>query len=215
MSEYRRLSPIRWRVAPAQVERREGWDVVLKYEKEEGGPVLVDLSHRSRWDVQDRDIAALRPAGAPIPEGVGGTLVTEGYVVNRMNRTQASVWHLGSSGPWMPEESCVTETTDAQAFLAILGAEERVYGLMEHVCPLDLAAPGQGRPRLVQGPILHIPCQIVPFASNAGGTAAVLITFSRGYGQSMAEALLETGHSLRFRPGGESVFMKWMEGKVV
>jgi len=215
MSEYKRLSPIRWHATPAQVERRDGWDVVLRYEKEDGGPMLVDLSHRSRWDVQDREIAVLRPAGAAIPEGVGETFLSEGYVVNRMNRTQASVWHLGSGRPWVPEEPWGTETTDAQAFLAILGAEERVYGLMEHVCPLDLAAPGQGRPHLVQGPILHIPCQIVPFAPNGRGTAAVLVTFSRGYGQSMAEALLETGHSLGFRAAGESVLMKWLEGRAV
>ena len=212
MSEYKRMSPIRWRATPAQVERRDGWDVVLKYEKEDGGPMLVDLSHLSRWDVQDRDIAALRPAGAAIPDGVGEVLMSEGYAVNRMNRTQASVWHLGSGLPWVPDEPFVTETTDAHAFLAILGAEKQVYGLMERVCPLDLAAPGQGRPRLVQGPMLHIPCQIVPFSADAKGTAAVLIAFSRGYGQSMAEALLETGRSLGFRPGGESVFMKWLEG---
>jgi hypothetical protein len=41
-----------------------------------------------------------------------------------------------------------------------------------------------------------------------GETPVILLAFSRGYGQAMAETFLESGHVFGLRPGGENVFRK-------
>jgi len=112
-----RRSPCSFGAKPAETELRDGWTVVLRYEGAEGepgrgdshrgrgdahagaGPWLVDLSHRRRWDFQDSRVADLRPMGLPVPQGFGEVGVHNGLVINRMNRTQVAICHLGASPP--------------------------------------------------------------------------------------------------------------------
>ncbi|MCG8467757.1 MAG: hypothetical protein MJB57_06040 [Gemmatimonadetes bacterium] len=162
--------------------------------------MLVDLSHRARWDVQDGAIDELRPFGVAVPRDPGDVAIASGLMINRMNRTQASVWHIGPGPtPATPDDVAVTDTTDANAWIAIVG--DAVAGVMEHVTSLDLFEPGRSLPRLIQGPVLGVPCQVV-----VGSRTGALLTFARGYAQTFADALLDSAAPAGLGTGGERVF---------
>lgn len=215
-----RRSPCSFGAKPAETELRDGWNVVLRYEGEDGepgredgytdrgdgrpgaGPWLVDLSHRRRWDFQDSGVADLRPMGLPVPEGFGEVGVHNGLVINRMNRTQVAIWHLGASPPPdTPAETGFTEVTDGHCMLAFVG--DGVPGVLEHLTSLDLFDPARDMPFLTQGPVLHVPCQVVTFAPDL-----VVMTLARGYGETFAEAALASGGIAGLGPGGERVFAR-------
>lgn len=199
-----RRSPVRFDAVPAERTLRDGWDIVRRYPEEGAGPWIVDLSHRSRWDLQHPDVGSQRPFGVSVPANPGEVTVSGGIIVNRMNRTQASIWHLGAGDrPEAPSGTGFTETTDGHCMLAFLGSQ--TPAVLEHLTNLDLFDPGRGLPRLVQGPVLHVPCQVVAFDS----TCAVL-TMSRGYGRTFADAALEFARPCGLRPAGEARFEEWL-----
>lgn len=197
-----RRSPVSFGATPAATESRDGWPVVLRYEGEDDhpGPFLVDLSHRPRWDYQDSRVATHRPMQLPVPERFGGVGVHGPLVINRMNRTQVAIWHLGERPPPpTPPEPGFTDTGDGHCMLAFVGAG--VPEVLEHLTPLDLFDPGREMPFLTQGPILHVPCQVVTFATDL-----VVLTCARGYGETFARAALESGAVAGLGAGGEGVF---------
>ena len=208
MELYRRLSPVKFSSPPSKKEIRDGWEVVLEYEDQGNGPFLIDLSHVPKWDVQDADLTHVRPMEVAIPERPGDCVLENGILINRMNPTQASIWHLSEARPVVPQESSYTDVSDAYDLMAFLGKE--VFSLMEKVTALDLASLHMKTPFLLQGPVLHVRCQIVVFGEK-GDDAVVLIACSRGYGQSMCEALLDAGMEWGLRPAGESAFRDWLE----
>ena len=64
MSTAFRRSPVVF--DPNAAEKRTnllGWEVVLAFEEEGGGPWLVDLSHLQRWDYQDMEPDSAAPFG--------------------------------------------------------------------------------------------------------------------------------------------------------
>lgn len=197
-----RRSPVNFGQTPAATESRDGWTVVLRYRGEDGhpGPFLVDLTHRRRWDYQDSRIATHRPMGLPVPERFGDVGVHGPLVINRMNRTQVAVWHLGDGpAPTAPPDPGFTDTGDGHCMLAFVGA--RVPEVLEHLTSLDLFDPARPTPFLTQGPILHVPCQVVTFAPDL-----VVLTCARGYGETFAAAALHSGAIEGLRPGGEDAF---------
>ena len=199
-----RRSPVSFGARPAATESRDGWTVVLRYEGEgdHPGPFLVDLSHRPRWDHQDSRVATHRPMGLPVPERFGGVGVHGRLVINRMNRTQVAIWHLGDGPPpSTPPEPGFTDTGDGHCMLAFVGAG--VPEVLEHLTALDLFDPARTTPFLTQGPILHVPCQVVTFATDL-----VVMTLARGYGETFAEAALESRAIAGLRAGGERVFIQ-------
>ncbi|MDE2877640.1 2Fe-2S iron-sulfur cluster-binding protein [Candidatus Palauibacter soopunensis] len=205
-----RRSPVRFDAAPARTERRAGWNVVLDYETDRASTdalrqaCLIDLSHRTRWDAQHRNIRAVQPFGLDVPRTPGDVQVRDGLMINRMNGTQASIWHVGPGAPpAMPDSPHYTDTTDSHCWLALLG--DSVQEVLESVTDLDLLNPVRARPFLTQGPVLHVPCQVVTWRDDA-----VLIAFSRGYAQAFVEALLESGRHAGLRPAGERVFTDWI-----
>ncbi|RLB13770.1 MAG: sarcosine oxidase subunit gamma SoxG [Deltaproteobacteria bacterium] len=200
MENIQRRSPIRFDKEPVQTEYRDGWQVALSYGAG-SGPLLIDLSHRPKWDLQDSDLSRFRPFGLCIPENPGQCIFEKGILINRMNRTQCAIWHLVGKNPGPLEERAYTEITDGLTLLALSG--KGTLEVMERVTTLDLGAPSPTPPCLIQGPILRIPCQVV-LLRRAGHEATVLFSFPRGYGQAMAEALLHSGKDLGLTPGGES-----------
>jgi len=82
-----------------------------------------------------------------------------------------------------------------------------VPGVLEHLTSLDLFDPARDMPFLTQGPVLHVPCQVVTFAGDL-----VVMTLARGYGETFAEAALASGGIAGLRPGGERVFTRAFEG---
>ncbi len=197
-----RRSPVSFGAVPAATESRDGWTVALRYEGEDGhpGPLLVDLSHRRRWDYQDRRVGTHRPMQLPVPERFGEVGVHGPLVINRMNRTQVAIWHLGDDPPPpTPPQSGFTDTGDGHCMLAFVG--RGVPAVLEHLTALDLFDPARPAPFLTQGPFLHVPCQIVTFAPDL-----VVMTLARGYGETFAQAALSSGAIAGLRPGGETAF---------
>jgi len=208
MAGIERKSPVCLPARPAKTETRHGWTVVLEYFGEEGGPYLIDLSHCQKWDLQDGKISDLRPFGIPIPEAPGRCRLENGILINRMNWSQVSVWCFSKESSGSPEISACTETTDAQALLALVGPN--VFSITEKLCSLNLIDPKLEPPFLIQGPFSHVPCQIVVI-ERSGMNGAGLVAFSRGYADDMVHAVLDAGREFGLRPAGESAFQEAMQ----
>lgn len=210
MADIKRQSPVRFEASPADTEARDNWTVVLAYENEGSGPWLVDLAHKVRWDLQDRRVGDRRPCDLAIPANPGECSFAGGTLVNRMNRTQASIYHLGAAAPAMPEIGGVTDVSEATAFLALFGPN--TFSITEKLTNLDFMDPARKPPFLYQGPFCHVPCQIVTLEKNADRSGGFLLACSRGYGDSMVHAILDAGKPFGLRPAGEKRFATWMEG---
>jgi len=188
---------------PDRTVRRQGWEVVRSYREEGRGPLLIDLSHRAKWDVQHAALTDARPWGLIFPDAPGSCRLDSGWLLGRMTTTQALIWSLAAAEPPPAPEPCMTEITDGVSLLPLLGAP--VFSLLERVTDLDLTDPGREVPRLVLGPVLHVPSQVVVLDAE-GDRPVVLLACCRGYGASLARALLDEGKTWGFRPGGEGAF---------
>jgi hypothetical protein len=204
METIRRYSPVVFNKKPLQTEMRNGWQVVLEYEDEGQGPYLIDLSHIAKFDVQNSDLSRIQPGGHNIPEDPGRGIIKDGWAVNRLNRTQAVIWFLAAKQASLPAQVDYTDITEAFALLAVAGNE--AFRIMEKITSLDLTPRGKQLPLLLQGPVLHIACQILVPAKDI-----VLIAFSRGYAQSMIEAILQAGSPWNLQPAGERFFKNFLE----
>ena len=202
MSAVFRRSPIIFDHKAVEKKDSLGWEVVLEFEGEGDGPWLVDLSHLQRWDYQHVELGSTAPFGLSVPAEPGQVFIQNDKLIARMNRTQAMITCL-RTGDSIETRRAVefTDITDAYCMLAVVGPETPC--VMEHVSNLDLFKPGRKMPFLTQGPIMHIPAQVVTL--DAG---CVLMSFSRGYGQSFAEAILHAASGCALRPGGKGVFNK-------
>jgi len=158
---FQRQSPVNFNTKPIECEERDGWSVVLEYENESSDQFLCDLSHHVRWDIQDSDLSAFRPSGTKIPKKPGESILEGSVLLNRMNRSQASIWHLGKVNPELPEESVYTDTSDCSVHVAIFGPH--TYAIAEKLSALDFAIPGQKTPYLFQGPFSHVSALLAAF----------------------------------------------------
>ena len=210
MIEIRRQSPVQFRVSPRNTEVRDNWTVALEYDDEGQGPWLVDLAHKTRWDLQDSKVGEQRPCDLDVPATPGSSTFANDTLVNRMNRTQASIYHLGAAAPALPDFSGYTDVTESTVFLALFGP--KAFLIAEKLSALDFLDPTKQAPFLFQGPFCHVPCQIVTLEKAADGSGGFLLTCSRGYGDSMIHAILEAGSALGLRPGGENRFSAWIQG---
>jgi hypothetical protein len=208
MENIIRRSPVSFDVQPAKTETRENWTIALEYDAEESGPYVIDLSHRTRWDLQDTDIAKVNPWGIPIPDAPGQCVYDKGILINRMNRTQASIWHLMGEKPDGPEGPAFTDVTDVSVFLALFGKE--IFAITEKLTALDFLDPLKQTPFLLQGPFSHVPCQIVTLEKTPE-RCGILMTCSRGYAAAMVESILEAGEEFGLRPAGENAFTGWVD----
>ncbi|MEE4266043.1 MAG: sarcosine oxidase subunit gamma SoxG [Desulfobacteraceae bacterium] len=202
-----RRSAVAFDAAPVKTEARDHWSVVLEYEDEGEGPYVVDLSHRPRWDLQDAEIDGVQSLGIRIPDKPGRCVFEKGFLINRMNRTQASVWHLSGETPALPDDPAFTDVTDSAVFLAVFGPD--LFGILEKLSALDFLDPLHRTPFLLQGPFSHLPCQIVTL-DKAPGRSGILMTCSRGYARDMVGAILDAGREFKLRPAGEQAFSSWL-----
>jgi hypothetical protein len=207
MVEIKRKSPVEFDQRPARTESRDGWTVVLEYDTEGAGPHVMDLSHLPRWDVQDSALDSIAPAGRTIPETPGECILSDGILINRMNRTQAAVWHLLADTHEMPAESPFTDVTEATLFLAIVGKE--AFSIAEKLSALDFRNPQKPPPFLSQGPLSHVPCQLVTLSRDADNSG-LLFTCSRGYARDMVHAVTAAGAEFGLQPAGEDRFREWV-----
>ena len=214
MVEYLRRSPVELPGLAVRTESRDGFRVVLEYENEGSGPLLVDLSHRPKWDLQAPELASLKPWGIEVPEQPGQCRLCDGVIAGRQSKGQAAFWHLGKEAPERPRDPGFTEVSDGWMLLALVGPE--TFSIMEKVSSLDLGSPVREPPFWVQGPVLHVPCQLVVLGRERD-RSALLLACSRGYGPTMAHALLDAGRPWGLRPAGEEAFTRrletWAAGK--
>ncbi|MCF8126052.1 MAG: sarcosine oxidase subunit gamma SoxG [Desulfotignum sp.] len=207
MKDIKRYSAVEFKATPLKNEKRGNWDVVLEYHGEGEGPWLVDLSHRTRLDLQCADLAAKKPFGITIPETPCRSVLEKGILVNRMNRTQTSIYHLNGETMDIPAEKEYTDVTEATIFVAIFGKD--VFSICEKLSALDFVGADQQTPFLFQGPFSHVPCQIVTL-SRDGEKSGVVLTCSRGYGKHMIDAILHAGEEFGLTPAGEARFTNWI-----
>ncbi|MEA1969675.1 MAG: sarcosine oxidase subunit gamma SoxG [Thermodesulfobacteriota bacterium] len=207
MKEIYRESPVTFKKIPKRTETRDNWTIALEYEDEDKGQFLIDLSHRTRLDIQDSDFSSIEPFGIKIPDMPGMSVLENGFLINRMNRTQTSVWHLVGETPEIPDESAYTDVTESTLFLAIMG--KTVFSIAEKLTSLDFLDSGKKVPFLLQGPFSHVPCQIVTLERD-GETSGIIFTCSRGYGKTMVDAVMEAGAEFGLRPAGEDKFTSWV-----
>jgi hypothetical protein len=208
MLTIRRSSPVQFG-SPVTSETRNNWTIALSYVNEGDGPFLVDLCHKTRWDIQDQRLDAIKPLGLEIPEKPGLCSLKNGVLINRMNRTQAAIWHLSSSSPDMPNEPCYTDVTDSTVFLSLFGPN--TFSITEKLTSLDFFDPAKVAPFLLQGPFSHVPCQIVTLNKISVSSGGILLTCSRGYTHSMVHAILDAGLQFGLRPAGETRFSDWLK----
>jgi hypothetical protein len=56
---------VQFKARPTKSEVRDNWTVALEYDEEGQGPWLVDLAHKTRWDLQDSRSVSNDPATWP------------------------------------------------------------------------------------------------------------------------------------------------------
>lgn len=208
MTTIIRRSPVVFRSRVLEVERRGHWDVALVLDGEGDGPHLVDLSHCPRWDLQDPALGDGPIGGVAVPSSIGVSRWHQGVLVNRMNPTQASVWHLADRvAPALPPRPGFTDVTDATAFLAVIG--RGALALSERLTNLDLGRPDRSAPYLVQGPFSNVPCQIVVLGTDPE-SPGFAFTCARGYARDMVSAVLHAGEPEGLTVAGERVFRRWL-----
>lgn len=207
MPEITRYSPVKFDSIPTREEFRGGWQISLEFKEQGEGLYLVDLSHLPRWDIQDKDLSGFKPFGLDIPDKPN-LVVRKGLrLICRLNPTQCQIWNLDGADAEPFEGVDFTEITDGQAVLALIGRD--LSEVVETIASVDIFGPALKTPCLFQAPVLQVPCQVVRLG-NAGAAEAILIAFPRGYGQTMAEAILKSGSGRRPVPGGEKVFTDWL-----
>lgn len=209
MTEIIRQSAVQFEVSSKTIEDRENWSVTMEYQDEGQGPWLVDLAHKNRFDLQSKNINELLPAGVAVPPDPGSCILENNILINRMNGTQASICFLGREKTEMIEEGPYTDVTENTVFLALFGPN--VFYVTEKLTALDFLAPVKEPPFLYQGPFCHVPCQIVTLHRGENGFGGILLTCSRGYAESMVNAILDSGAEFGLRPAGENRFTAWLE----
>jgi len=209
MTTLKRLSPVIFEAKALKTDERENWEIVLSYENEGDGPWLTDLSHKPRWDLQDSQIGDASISGLIVPSTPGDCLLEKNRLINRMNNTQASIWHMGIEPVKLPDFNGFTDVTDATIFVALFG--QRAFSIAEKMTALDFMDPDKAAPFLLQGPCCHVPCQVVTVVKQADMSGGFLLTCSRGYAQSMVHAILDAGAEFGLKPAGETRFTDWLQ----
>ncbi len=207
MINIQRVSPVIFISTPVKTEQRDDWEVVLEYSDEGEGPYLVDLSHRPRFDLQDSDLAKKKPFGIDLPETPGSSIFENGFLANRMNRSQVSLYDLDAPDTVdIMDEAGITDVTEATLFVALIGKE--VFSICEKLTALDFTDPAGTTPFLLQGPFSHVPCQIVTLNKD-GDNSCLVLTCSRAYGKDMIHSILQAGQEFGLKPAGETRFTAW------
>jgi hypothetical protein len=209
MINIQRVSPVVFKRTVVKTEQRDNWEVVLEYSSEGDGPYLVDLSHKPRFDLQDSNLAEKKPFGINLPETPGDSILENGILANRMNRTQVSLYNLGGQdNSAITDEPGVTDVTESTVLVALIGGN--IYSICEKLTALDFMDPARIAPFLFQGPFSHVPCQIVTLNKD-GDRAGLVLSCSRGYGEDIIHSILHAGEEFGLKPAGEDKFTSWIK----
>lgn len=205
MKTPQRHSPITFPGRAIRTDPRDNMEIVLEYEDEGEAPWLVDLSHLPKWNLQGENLSSLSPGNLPMPPETLDCTQEANHLITRVKTNWAMIWDLSGRNADRFDDFACTDVTEAYAMLAVIG--RHTFAIMEKVTNLDLTDPTRKPPFLQLGPVLHVRTQTVVLDRDSD-TPAVIIAAARGYGQCMAEALLEAGAEWNLRPAGESVFTR-------
>lgn len=208
MNMLQRHSAVEFSAVSHRRENRDNWTVILQFQDEGEGPWLVDLSHKSRFDLQDSNIDEISPGGVAVPPSPGMSVYANTLLINRMNISQASLYCLGGEMPQLEIGTACTDITESTVFLALFGP--KAFHVTEKLTALDFLTPDKEPPFVFQGPFCHVPCQIVTLRRQSDGSGGILLSCSRGYAKSMVEAILDSGEEFGLRPAGEDRFTQWL-----
>jgi hypothetical protein len=170
----------------------------------------VDLAHKTRWDLQNGQVGELTTRRSGVPQTPGECTFAGHTLINRMNRTQAAIYHLGAAAPVMPDFPGYTDVSEATLFVALFGPN--AFRVAEKLTNLDFLDPAKTAPFLLQGPFCHVPCQIVTLEKDADGTGGFLLDLQPGLRRQHGSRHLEAGAEFGLRPAGENRFRNWIQG---
>ena len=207
MTQTNKLSPVSFTTNAIRSEERNGFQVAVEFPNE-GTDHFIDLSHLTKWDVQDRELSNYHPGGVDIPLKPLESTLKNKILINRMNNTQASVWHISGEDQQLPDEPGYTDVTDSSAFFAIIG--ETVSSIAEKLSYLNLFDPEKSAFFLTQGPFAHVACQIVSFNKD-GCVPGILLTCMRGYARDMVDVVMNAGNEFGLKPAGIAKFDRWIQ----
>ena len=206
MTRIKRLSPVAFAPQAAQRTTRNLWEIVQSYAGENPDFALVDLSHAAKWELQDNPATLETGHGLPVPTDPGQVVFAGDSAICRQTGTRVLVWNFGPDDQPRPRDGRFTEITDGQCLLFLSG--DAWASVMQRICPLDLILPHDRPWAFWQGPVLDIPAKLL-LCHPPNARPGLFIAVARGFGQSLAEALLKAGADLKLTPGGEAIFRGW------
>ncbi len=208
MENHKKKSPFLFSDTVAKREERNGWEIVLSYGHENTALSIVDLSHVNKWEVYDQNLVGKIVNKLNMPEKPGEVILSNKAIIGLYRPSAAMVWHLDDFIEDHELATNITNITDGYTLIGLLG--DKGPRIMEKLTDLDLESfPGQ-QVRLIQGPLLGIPSKFVLFSSD-GIVSGMLISFDRGSGQSVVDAILDAGKEFNLKPAGQTAFDRWIQ----
>ncbi len=204
MENYKRYSPVNFSGGLPETMVKDRWEIAFDHENWSEGTLLIDLSPINKWDLQGENLSLMQPCGIPMPKTPGQCVFENGFLINLLKWNWATIWCVGGKSDQSFQEYAYTDVTEAYALLCLTGKD--VFAVMEKVATLDLLSPERKSPFIMMGPVVNVRSQVAVLEMGAGHKPIVLIACARGYGQCLADAILEAGSEWGVQPVGDKNF---------
>jgi hypothetical protein len=204
----KQISPVRMPARAEKTRNHNNFTVVQAYGDETSGPSLVDLSHLSKWEIDTANLdETVKGLDLAVPREPSTAVLSHNRAICRLTPTRALVWSFDdrTDDPWTRDKN-FNDLTDGTALLFMTG--QGLIPILERLTELDLNLKNQDQPLFLQGPVLGVPAKIL-VGKNRKDETGMFISLSRGFGQSMAEAILSAASETDLSPAGEEVFSLW------
>lgn len=205
----KRISPV---TLPSEAKKTKVYNsfaVVLNYEGEKGGSGLVDLSHLPKYELLSYHIDTNYQIFG-IPEDNCGAVLSKEKAVCRLTPERALLWYFSEENSAKHQSRELNDISDGQALLFFTG--RNIFSVMERIASLDISETKETGLLFVQGPVLGIPAKIL-VCTNQNQQPGIFFAVARGYGQSIADALLSAGSDCLLAPAGEEIFSAWLSDR--
>lgn len=207
MENYKKISPVLFPDPVVKKESQNGWDIALTYGYENTSLSIIDLSHVNKWEIYDQNLAGKSFDKFDIPIRPGDVILSKRAIVGLYRPSAALIWQLDGSLDGYHSQANMTKVTDGYTLIALIGNDGP--RIMEKLTDLDLESPSRQQIRLVQGPLLGVPSKFVLLPSD-DAVSGMLISFDRGSGQSVVDAISDAGKEFNLKPAGQTAFDGWI-----
>lgn len=204
----KRISPVRMPLKAEKTEIRNYFEVKLSYQGETSGPSLVDLSHISKWEIETSDLdKKMNDINFSVPLKPCDAFLSKKKAVCRLTSTRVLIWDFdGRDDELLKQSGTFNDLTDGNALFFLTG--EGLLSIMERLVEMDLDLKNQSDLLFLQGPVIGVPAKIL-VCINQQYQMGMFISVGRGFGQSIADAILAAGAETDISPAGEYVFSRW------